>query len=118
MLLLVTENLNEKLNNDIKKCLGKVFVLVKNMIVNDIYTVVIQQEINGSIYYLITRTMKLPNKILEVTTNNNKWKDNIKQGLNSFTSNISPIVLIKTDLESPLQIVRELENIKCIVSFR
>lgn len=112
----MTEDVNEKLNNDIKKCQGRVFVLVKNMTVDDIYTVVVQQEINGCIYRLITRTMKLPNKILEVTTKNDSWKDNIEQGLSSFTSKVSPIVLIKT--ESPLQVIREIDNTKSIINFR
>ncbi|VVC35574.1 Hypothetical protein CINCED_3A020887 [Cinara cedri] len=118
VLLLVTEDLNEQINKDIKKYPGRVFVLVKNMMVDDNYTVVIQQEINGAIYRLVTRTIKLPNKILEVTTNNSLWKDNIEQGLNSFTNNISPIVLIKTESESQLQVVREIENIKSLISFR
>lgn len=114
----MTEDLNEQLNKDIKKYPGRVFILVKNAMVYDNYTIVIQQEVNGIIYRLVTRTIKLPNKILEVTTNNSLWKTNIEQGLNSFTSNVSPIVLIKTNSESPLQVVQEIENIKSIISFR
>lgn len=118
VLLLVTENMNEKLNKDIKKCLGRVFILIKNMMVDDTYTTIIQQEYNGSIYRLITRVMKLPNTILEVTTKNSLWKDNIKQGLKSLNCNVSPIVLIKIDFESPLQVVQEIENIKSKIGFR
>lgn len=118
MLLLVTENLNEKLNKDIKTCLGRVFILIKNMTVDDTYTTIVQQEYNGSIYRLITRIVKLPNTILEATTKNSLWKDNIKQGLKSLTSNVSPIVLIKIDFESPLQVVHEIENIKSKIGFR
>lgn len=69
-------------------------------------------------YRLITRTMKLPNKILEVTTKNSAWKDNIEQGLKMLTSNMSPIVLIKIDSDSPLQVVQEIENIKSTIGFR
>lgn len=119
MLLLVTENLTEKLNKEIKQCQGRVFVLVKNnMTVDDTYTTVVQQESYGSIYRLITRVMKLPNKILEVTTKSSSWKDSVEQGLKALTNNVSPIVLIKIDSESPQQVVQEIENIKSNISFR
>lgn len=88
------------------------------MTVEDTYTTVIQQQYNGSIYRLITRVMKLPNKILEVTTKSSLWKDNIEQGLKSLTNNVSPIVLIKIDSESPLQVVKQIENIESSISFR
>lgn len=118
VLLLVTENLNEKLNKDIKKCTGRVFILVKNMIVDETYITVIQHELNGSVYRLLSKVMKLPNKILEVNTKNSLWKENIEQGLNSLTSNVSPIVLIKTNLDGTLKIVQEIENLKSKISFR
>lgn len=118
VLLLVIDNLNEKLNKDIKKCPGKVFVLIKNMTVDNTYTTIVQHEHNGSMYRLITRVMKLPNKILEVTTQNSLWKENIKKGFKSLTCNVSPIVLIKTNSESPSQVVQEVENIKSINDFR
>uniref|UniRef100_A0A2S2QQD5 Fatty acid synthase n=1 Tax=Sipha flava TaxID=143950 RepID=A0A2S2QQD5_9HEMI len=117
-LLLVTEHLNEKLNKEIKMCAGRVFVLIKELIIDDNYTTVIQYEHNGSMYRLITRAMKLPNKILEVTTKNSAWKDNIEQGLKILTSNMSPIVLIKIDSDSCLQVVQEIENIKSPLGFR
>lgn len=118
MLLLATENLNEKLNKDIKNCTGKVYVLIKNSAVDDAYTTIVQYEHNGSIYRLITRLVKLPNKILEVSTKNSLWKDNIEQGLKSLTNNVSPIVLIKIDSENSLKVVQEIENIKSIIGFR
>lgn len=87
--------------------------------IDDNYTTIIQYEHGGSMYQLITRVMKLPNKILEVTTNNSVWKDNIEQGLKMLTSNMSPIVLVKIDADSPpLQVVQEIENIKSTVGFR
>ncbi|XP_026815045.1 fatty acid synthase-like isoform X2 [Rhopalosiphum maidis] len=118
VLLLVTEHLNEKLNKDIKKCTGKVFVLIKNLTVDDTYTTIVQYEHNGSIYRLITRIVKLPNKILEVSTKNSSWTDNIEQGLKSLSSNVSPIVLIKIDSKNSLQVVQKIENIKSAISFR
>lgn len=118
VLLLVTENLNEKLYKDIKKCPGKVFVLIRDMAVDDTYTTIIQQEHNGYVYRLITRVIKLPNKILEVTTKTDLWKENILQGLKSLTSNVSPIVLIKTDSEVSSRVVQEIENIKPNTDFR
>lgn len=119
VLLLVTENLNEQLNKDIKKSTGRVFVLTKNTTTDDTYTTIIQQRHNGSVYRLITRVVKLPNKILEVTIKNNTlWKENIEQGLKLLTNNVSPIVLIKNNSESPLRIVQEIENIKSVTSFR
>ncbi|CAI6344354.1 unnamed protein product [Macrosiphum euphorbiae] len=118
VLLLVTEYLNEKLNKDIKNCAGKVFVLIKNSIVDDTYTTVVQYEHNGSIYRLITRLVKLPNKILEVSTKNSSWTDNIEQGLKLLSSNVSPIVLIKNDSENSLQVVQKIENIKSMIDFR
>lgn len=87
--------------------------------IDDNYTTIIQYEHSGSMYQLITRVMKLPNKILEVTTNNSVWKDNIEQGLKMLASNMSPIVLVKIDADSPpLQVVQEIENIKSTVGFR
>lgn len=119
VLLLVTENLNEQLNKDIKKSTGRVFVLTKNTTTDDTYTTIIQQRHNGSVYRLITRVVKLPNKVLEVTIKNNTlWKENIEQGLKLLTNNVSPIVLIKNNSESPLRIVQEIENIKSVTSFR
>lgn len=118
VLLLVTENLNEKLNKEIKKCSGRVFILIKTMIVDDSYITIIQQEHNGSVYRLISRVTKLPNKILEVTTENTSWKNYIEQGLKSLTCNISPLVVIKTHLDSSLKIVHAIENIKSKISFR
>lgn len=119
VLLLVTENLNEQLNKDIKKCTGRVFVLLKNTTTDDTYTTIIQQRHNGSVYRLITRVVKLPNKVLEVTIKNNTlWKENIEQGLKLLTNNVSPIVLIKNNSESPLRVVQEIENIKSVTNFR
>lgn len=118
MLLLVTEHLNEALNKEIKKCTGRIFILIKNMTVDETYTTIVQQEHNGSVYRLITRVMKLPNKILEVNTKNSLWRSNIEQGLKSLTSNVSPIVLIKINSESHLQVVQEIEKIKSITDFR
>jgi len=115
---LVTENLNEKLDKYVKNCAGRVFILIKNMTIDDTYTTIIRQSYNGSIYRLITRKMKLPNKILEVNTKNSSWKYDIKQGLKSLTSNLSPIVLIKIDSESPVEIVQEIENTKFTINFR
>lgn len=88
------------------------------MTVDDTYTTIVQQEYNGSIYRLITRVIKLPNTILEATTKNSLWKDNIIQGLKSLTNNVSPIVLIKIDSEGPLQVAQEIENIKSKIGFR
>lgn len=118
VLLLVTEYLNEELNKDIKKCTGKVFVLVKNLTVDDTYTTIVQYEHNGSIYRLITRLVKLPNKILEVSTKNSSWSNNIEQGLKSLSSKVSPIVLIKTDSENSFQVVQKIESIKSAIGFR
>lgn len=119
MLLLVTENINETLSKEIKKCTGRIFILKKNMSVDDTsYTTIVQQEYNGSVYRLITRVMKLPNKILEVSTKNRLWKENVERGLKALTSNVSPIVLIKLNSESNLQIVQEVEKIKSIIGFR
>lgn len=115
---MVTENLNENLNKDITKCTGRVFILVKNMTVDNTYTTIIQHNHNGSMYRLITRVVKLPNKILEVTTTNSFWKDNIEQGLKSLSGNVSPIVLIKMNSESFPQVVQEIENMKSITGFR
>lgn len=115
---MVTEHLNEKLNKDIKNCAGKVFVLIKNSTVDDTYTTIIQYEHNGSIYRLITRLVKLPNKILEVSTKNSSWADDIERGLKSLSSNVSPIVLIKNDSENSLQVVQKIENIKSMIGFR
>lgn len=117
-LLLVTESLNENLNKNIKNSAGRVFILVKNMTVDSTYTTIIQHERNGSMYRLITRVVKLPNKILEVTTKNNCWKDNIEQGLKSLTGNVSPIVLIKINSESVPRVVQDIENINSVTSFR
>lgn len=116
--MLVTESLNEKLNSDVKKCAGRVFILMNDTTVDDTYTTIVQQEHNGSVYRLITRIMKLPNKILEVTTKNSLWKENIEQSLSALTNNVSPIVLVKIDSDSPIQIVQEIENIKSTVGFR
>jgi len=110
--------MNEKLNKYIKNCTGRVFVLIKNMVFDDTFTTIIQQDYNGSIFRLITRVMKLPNKILEITTKNSSWKYNIKQGLKLLTNNLSPIVLIKINSESPLEVVQDIENIKSTVGFR
>lgn len=88
------------------------------MTIDDNYTTIIQYEHNGSTYRLITRAMKLPNKILEVTTKNNGWKDNIEQGLKILTSNMSPIVLVKIDTDGPFHVVQEIESIKSTVGFR
>lgn len=88
------------------------------MIVDDTYVTVIQQEFNGCVYRLLSRVMKLPNKIIEVTTNNSLWKENIEQELKSLTSNISPIVLIKNNLDSSLNIVQDIENLKSKINFR
>lgn len=115
---MVTEHLNEKLNKDIKNCAGKVFVLMKNSTIDDTYTTIVQYEHNGSIYRLITRLVKLPNKILEVNTKNSSWTDNIEQGLKLLSSNVSPIVLIKNDSENSLQVVQKIENIKSMIDFR
>lgn len=115
---MVTEYLNEELNKDIKKCTGKVFVLVKNLTVDDTYTTIVQYEHNGSIYRLITRLVKLPNKILEVSTKNSSWSNNIEQGLKSLSSKVSPIVLIKTDSENSFQVVQKIESIKSAIGFR
>lgn len=115
---MVTEKLNEKLNRDIKKYTGRVFIIVNDTTVDDTYTTIIQFEHNGSVYRLITRIIKLPNKILEVTTKDSLWKDTLKQDLNSLTSNISPIVLIKMDSLSPLLVIKEIENIKTTIGFR
>lgn len=118
MLLLVTEHWSEALNKEIKKCAGRIFILIKNMTVDETYTTIVQQEYNGSVYRLITRVMKLPNKILEVNTTNGLWRSNIEQGLKSLTSNVSPIVLIKINSESHLEVVQEIEKIKSITDFR
>lgn len=91
---------------------------MKNMPVDDTYTTIIQQEHNGSVYCLITRIMKLPNKILEVNTKNSLWRNNIEQGLKSLTNNVSPIILIKTNSESNLKVVQEIEKINSIIDFR
>jgi len=93
-------------------------VLIKNSTVDETYTTIVQYEHNGSIYRLITRLVKLPNKILEVNTKNSSWTDNIEQGLKLLSSNVSPIVLIKNDSENALQVVQKIENIKSMIGFR
>lgn len=91
---------------------------MKNTVADDTYTTIIQHDHNGSVYRLITRVMKLPNKILEFTTKNSSWKYDIEQRLKSLTSNLSPIVVIKIDSESTLEVSREIENVKSIIDFR
>lgn len=86
--------------------------------VDDTYTTIVQYEHNGSIYRLITRLVKLPNKILEVSTKDSSWTDNIERGLKSLSSNVSPIVLIKIDSKNFLQVVQKIENIKSRIGFR
>jgi len=92
--------------------------LIKNSTVDDTYTTIVQYEHNGSIYRLMTRLVKLPNKILEVSTKNSSWTDNIEQGLKLLSSNVSPIVLIKNDSENSFQVVQKIENIKSMIDFR
>lgn len=119
VLLLVTENLSEKLNKDIKSCPGRVFVLLRSLKADDTYTTVVQQQHDGFVYRLvIARATKLPNTLMEVTTSNHLWKEIVEHGLGSFTCNTSPIVLVNTVTENPLQVVKEIESIKSIIGFR
>ncbi|XP_050431818.1 fatty acid synthase-like [Adelges cooleyi] len=117
VILLITEHLNNDLKQDIKKCLGRVFVLEKSTTVDEEYTTVIQKEYQDSVYHLITPSVTLPNQIMEVSTKHSSWKECMQQGLKFLTSNM-PIVLVKIDSECPIKVVNEIEEMNNASYFR